>query len=283
MSRLQKASASRNSSLLAAICIALMAIMLFPLVMSFLTSVKPAGEAAVWPPNYLPSGFSFSNYVNMYQYQAGLPLYLFNSFSVAVLTISGCVILAALAGFGLARFFIPYKEVFFIILICGMMIPYQTLLTPLYIMFSKLGMQNTRLGLAIVHTAIQLPFSIFLMRHSFEAVPRELEEAAVIDGCNSLQLLYWIFLPSIVPGIVTVALFAFLTSWNEFIGALIFMNKETMFTLPIMLVASRTGYYGSTDWGILQAGIIISIIPCVPVYLLLQKYYVSGLMSGAGR
>jgi multiple sugar transport system permease protein len=195
--------------------------------------------------------------------------------------IGGCVILASLAGFGLARFSIPYKEFFFLLLICGMMIPYQRLLTPLYIMFSRLEIQNTRVGLAIVHTAIQLPFSIFLMRHSFEAVPRELEEAAVIDGCNSFQLLWRIFLPSVVPGIVTVALFAFLTSWNEFIGALIFMNKESMFTLPIMLVASRTGYYGSTDWGVLQAGVIISIIPCVPVYLLLQKYYVSGLMTGA--
>ena len=238
-------AANRNSYLIAAICVALMAVMLFPLVMSLLTSVKPAGEAGMWPPNYLPSRLSFSNYVEMFNYQAGLPLYLFNSFSVALMTIGGCVILASLAGFGLARF--------------------------------------SRVGLAIVHAAIQLPFSIFLMRHSFEAVPRELEEAALIDGCNSLQLLWWIFVPSVIPGIVSVALFAFLTSWNEFIGALIFMNKETMFTLPIMLVASRTGYYGSTDWGILQAGVIISIIPCVPVYLLLQKYYVSGLMRGAIR
>jgi multiple sugar transport system permease protein len=110
-----------------------------------------------------------------------------------------------------------------------------------------------------------------------------LKKQPLSNGCNSIQLLWRIFLPSVVPGIVTIALFAFLTSWNEFIGALIFMNKETMFTLPIMLVASRTGYYGSTDWGILQAGIIISIIPCLPVYLLLQKYYVSGLMTGAGK
>lgn len=275
--------AGRKSYLIAAICFSLIAVMLFPLVMSLLTSVKPAGEAAMWPPNYLPSRLSFSNYIEMYNYQAGLPVYLLNSFSVAFMTIGGCVILASLAGFGLARFSIPYKEVFFLLLICGMMIPYQTLLTPLYMMFSSLRFQNTRVGLAIVHTAIQLPFSIFLMRHSFEAVPRELEEAAVIDGCNSLQLLWWIFVPSVIPGIVTVALFAFLTSWNEFIGALIFMNKETMFTLPIMLVASRTGYYGSTDWGILQAGVIISIIPCVPIYLILQRYYVSGLMSGTGK
>ncbi|MBV8967977.1 MAG: carbohydrate ABC transporter permease [Verrucomicrobia bacterium] len=103
------------------------------------------------------------------------------------------------------------------------------------------GCQNTRIGLAIVRTAIQLPFSIFLMRHSFEAIPRELEEAAVIDRCNSLQLLYRIFLPSIVPAIVAVALFVFLTSRNEFIGALIFMNKETTFTLPTMLVALANG------------------------------------------
>ena len=272
---------SRNSYLVTAICFAVMGIMLFPLVMSLLTSVKPAGEAGMWPPKYLPSRLSFSNYVEMYMYQAGLPLYLFNSFSVAFMTIAGCVILASLAGFGLARFAIPGKEIFFLLLICGMMVPYQTLLTPLYLMYSHLGLQNTRVGLAIVHTAIQLPFSIFLMRHSFEAVPRELEEAAVIDGCNSLQVLVRVFLPSVVPGIITVALFAFITSWNEFIGALIFMNKETMFTLPIMLVASRTGYYGSTDWGILQAGVIISILPCIPVYLLLQKYYVSGLMTGA--
>ena len=272
---------SRNSYLITAICFAVMGIMLFPLVMSFLTSIKPAGEAGMWPPKYLPSRLSFSNYVEMYRYQAGLPLYLFNSFSVAFMTIACCVILASLAGFGLARFIIPGKEIFFLLLICGMMVPYQTLLTPLYLMYSHLGLQNTRVGLAIVHTAIQLPFSIFLMRHSFEAVPRELEEAAVIDGCNSLQLLVRVFLPSVVPGIITVALFAFITSWNEFIGALIFMNKETMFTLPIMLVASRTGYYGSTDWGILQAGVIISIVACIPVYLLLQKYYVSGLMTGA--
>ena len=272
---------SRNSYLLKAICFAVMGIMLFPLVTSLLTSIKPAGEAGMWPPKYLPSRLSFSNYVEMYRYQAGLPVYLFNSFSVAFMTIAGCVILASLAGFGLARFIIPGKEIFFLLLICGMMIPYQTLLTPLYLMYSHLGLQNTRVGLAIIHTAIQLPFSIFLMRHSFEAVPRELEEAAVIDGCNSLQLLVRVFLPSVVPGLITVALFAFITSWNEFIGALIFMNKETMFTLPIMLVASRTGYYGSTDWGILQAGVIISILPCIPVYLLLQKYYVSGLMTGA--
>jgi multiple sugar transport system permease protein len=161
------------------------------------------------------------------------------------------------------------------------MIPYQALLTPLYLMFSSLHLANTHVGLAIVHTILQLPFSIYLMRHACEAVPRELEEAAVIDGCGSLQILARVFLPSIRPAIVTLILFAFIASWNEFIGALIVMNNETEFTIPIMLVGVRQGHFGAVDWGALQAGVMIAILPCMLIYALLQKYYVSGLLSGA--
>jgi multiple sugar transport system permease protein len=136
-------------------------------------------------------------------------------------------------------------------------------------------------GLAIVHTILQIPFSVYLMRNSFEGVPKELEEAAVIDGCSTFASFRRIFLPLVLPGMVTVALFAFITSWNEFLAALIFMNKETAFTVPIMLVSVRTGHLGAVDWGALQAGIMISILPCILVYVFLQKYYVSGLLSGA--
>ena len=162
-----------------------------------------------------------------------------------------------------------------------MMIPYQSLLTPLYMMFSKIGLANTYVGLAIVHTIIQLPFSIYLMRHSFEQVPRELEEAALIDGCSSWQALLRIFLPAVKAGLVTVVLFAFIMSWNEFLAALIFMNKETQFTVPVWLTSVRAGRLGSVDWGRLQAGVMIAIVPCIAVYVLLQRYYVSGFLSGA--
>ena len=119
------------------------------------------------------------------------------------------------------------------------------------------------------------------MRNSFEAVPRELEEAAVIDGCNSWQALMQIYLPAIRPAIVTVSLFAFITSWNEFLAALVIMNRGATFTLPLVLAAARQETsIGGTDWGMLQAGVTISIIPCVLFYLLLQKYYVSGFLSG---
>src|SRR6185369_8733281 len=117
---------------------------------------------------------------------------------------------------------------------------YQALLTPIFLMFAHLKLTNTLFGLALIHTAIQLPFSLYVMRNSFEAVPKELEEAAVIDGCNSFQVLIRICLPSVVPSIVTVALFAFITSWNEFLGALVMMNRGESFTLPLILAASRT-------------------------------------------
>ena len=118
----------------------------------------------------------------------------------------------------------PFKEPMFVLLLLALIIPYQALLTPLFLMFSDLGLTNSLVGLAIVHTAIQLPFSLYVMRNSFEAVPRELEEAAMIDGAGSLQILRRIFLPAVVPAIITVVLFAFIMSWNEFLGALVMMT-----------------------------------------------------------
>ena len=119
------------------------------------------------------------------------------------------------------------------------------------------------------------------MRNAFEAIPREIEEAAMIDGCSAAKRLGLIFLPLAVPALVTVALFAFITSWNEFLAALVFMNRESSFTVPILLVSVRTGDLGAIDWGALQASIVFSIIPCLAVYLGLQRYYMSGLLSGA--
>ena len=267
--------------LVAAICVLVIGLMLFPVVVSFFASIKPQADASGVPPTYFPHALSIENYMNVVHFQAGLRTYLYNSLAVAGLTIVFCLALSVPAGYGLARFDIPGKEVIFLILIVGLMVPYQALLTPLYLMFAKFGLSNTHVGLAVVHTTLQLPFSIYLMRHSFEAVPKQLEEAAVIDGCHSWQVLWKIFIPAVRAGIVTVILFAFIASWNEFIGALIFMSKETQFTVPIMLVSVRAGHFGSVDWGALQAGVIIAIVPCVAIYVLLQKYYVAGFLSGA--
>ena len=268
--------------LTAAACVALSTIMLLPLLASVLASVKSTQEAAAVPPTYFPHGLSLDSYMRLWDFQAGVLTYLGNSAGAAVLTILFCLALTIPAGYALARFPIPFKEVLFVTLLLGLIIPYQALLTPLFFMFVQLKLHNSLVGLAIIHTAIQLPFSIYLMRNAFEAVPRELEEAAVIDGCNSFQVLTRVCLPAIIPAVITVSLFAFITSWNEFLAALVVMNKDSSFTLPLILAAARQQTsIGGTDWGMLQAGVTISIIPCMAFYLLLQKYYVSGFLNGA--
>ena len=272
----------RTKYLLGAIMIVLALVMLLPIYATVTASVKLPSEAAGIPPTYFPKTFSVESYVKLWDYQHGLLRYLFNSFSTAFLAILFTVCLTVPAGYALARFPVPGKEFLFVFLLTALIIPYQALLTPIFLMFAQLKLTNSLVGLAIIHTAIQLPFSLYIMRNSFEAIPKELEEAAVIDGCNTFQLLLRICIPPVVPSIVTVALFAFITSWNEFLGALVMLNKGEMFTLPLVLAASRTvNMLGGTDWGMLQAGVTVSIIPCVGVYLLLQKYYVSGLLSGA--
>lgn len=272
----------RSRYLVGAMCLAICVFMLMPIVLSVLASLKPTAEAAATPPTYLPHSLSLDSYERLWSYQAGLPTYLGNSFGTAFLTIGFTLLLTVPAGYALARFPIPGKEILFVFLLLALIIPYQALLTPMFLMFAQLKLTNTLVGLAIVHTVIQFPFSLYIMRNSFETVPRELEEAALTDGANSWQILVSVFIPAVVPAIVTVALFAFVTSWNEFLGALVMMSKGSTFTLPVILAAARTETsLGGTDWGMLQAGITISMIPCIAFYLLLQKYYVSGFTSGA--
>jgi multiple sugar transport system permease protein len=272
----------RPAYLLGSVCLAICAVMVAPIVMSVLASLKPTAESAATPPTYVPDALSLDSYQRLWDYQAGLPTYLVNSLGTAIVTIAVTLGLCVPAAYALARFPVPAKEPLFVVLLLALIVPYQALLTPMFLMFVQLGLNNSLLGLGILHTTIQLPFSLYVLRNSFAAVPRELEEAAVMDGASSWQMLVRIFVPSAVPAIVTVALFAFITSWNEFLGALVMMNRGERFTLPVILAASRTETsLGGTDWGMLQAGITVSMIPCVLVYLLLQRYYVSGLMSGA--
>lgn len=272
----------RTKYLLGAICLALSVVMLAPIVFSIMASIKPTVEASAVPPTYFPREISLESYGKLWNYGSGLPKYLGNSLITAFLTIGFIIFLTVPAGYGLARFPIPGKEGIFVLLLLALIIPYQALLTPIFLMFSRLGLTNSLVGLAIIHTTIQLPFSLYIMRNAFEAVPRELEEAAYVDGANSWQVLRRVALPTVVPAVITVTLFAFVISWNEFLGALVMLNTDRSYTLPLILAAARTvTSLGSTDWGMLQAGVTISIIPCVLIYLLLQRYYVSGLLSGA--
>jgi len=262
-------------------CSAFAIIFLAPIVWTMITSLKPPAEASASPPTFLPSQLSWGNYQHLALFGDGVSIYTFNSTVVALGTVICTIILSTLGGYGFSRFRFRGKDGLFITILATLMIPFQSILIPLFLVLHTLHLQNTLLGLMLVYTTFQLPFGIFVMRNAFDSVPREIEEAGLIDGCSSWSILYRVMLTVVMPGIITVGLFAFFNSWNEFLAALIFMTDSSKFTLPIMLLNASSGQYGAIDWGMIQAGITISMLPCLVLFLLLQRYYVSGLAAGA--
>lgn len=256
---------------------------LFPLVWAMLNSVKPRAEANQQPPTWFPHELSLANYQGLASYGEGLGTYAFNSVAVSVITVALTIVVSVLGGYGFARFEFRGRRPLFLAVLTILMVPYATILLPLYIVLGRLGLQNSLIGLSLVLVMFQLPFGTFMMRNSFEAIPRELEESALVDGCNNLTALWHVSLGIVSPGIVTVGLFAFLASWNEFLAPLIFLNDGAKYTLPIMLVNIRSGAYGAVDFGALQAGVVVAMVPCLVLYLVLQRFYVSGLVNGALR
>ncbi len=263
--------------------IVLALLFLFPLLWSTLNSFKTSTEASASPPTLWPQQWSGENYSELIANGEGLGQYIGNSLVVALVSVVLTIVIATLGGYGFARFHFPGKNIVFLAVIAVLMVPHATLVLPLYFMFAKAGLQDSLVGVGLVLTVFQLPFSIFLMRNSFEAIPLELEEAGRVDGANSLGVFLRISLPLVLPGVVTVALFAFLVSWNEFFIPLLLLNDGAHFTLSVMLVNIRTGAYGSIDWGLLQAGTTVAILPCLVLYLVLQRFYIGGLTEGALR
>ncbi|MGC3994053.1 MAG: carbohydrate ABC transporter permease [Propionicimonas sp.] len=248
---------------------------LFPLVWTAVASVSPrAGTAQA-------DGFGFANYVTLANYQAGIWVYLFNSAFVALLTVLLTLLVSTLSGYAFARFSFPGKNLLFMGTLAILMVPYATLLIPLYVLLTRVGLQNSLVGVALVLTMFQLPFSVFMMRISFEAVPRELDEAALVDGCSSGAVLVRVLLPAVKPGLITVGLFAFLAAWNDFMAPLILINDTNKMTLPLAVSNLRVQVQGIIDYGATEAGVVILAVPCCILFLLLQRHYVRGFMSGA--
>lgn len=252
-----------------------------PLFWTVVTSVKPPDEASAAPPTGLPSRLDFTNYETLAYYGSGILTYLVNSIIVCTITIVGSLIVATLAGYGFSRFRFPLKGALFLLVLALLMIPFQSLAIPMFMLLKTLGLTNSLLGVGLVYITFQLPFSIFVMRNAFDHVHREIEESALVDGCSQRQLLIRVMLPLVAPGLVTVALFAFLAAWNEFFAALILLTKQSSFTLPIMLLSAQGGVWFSVNWGALQAGVTIAMVPSLVFYMLLQRYYIEGVSTGA--
>jgi len=193
----------------------------------------------------------------------------------------GTLVVSALGGYAFARFRFVGKEILFLATLAILMVPYATILIPLYVVLGELGLQNSLVGLSLVMIMFQLPFAIFMMRNSFEAVPRELEEAALVDGCTTFSALRRILLRAVRPGLITVGLFAFLAAWNDFITPLVLISDSDRFPLPLAVANMRQQVMGIVDYGATEAGVVVLALPCILLFLGLQRSYVRGFMSGA--
>lgn len=263
----------------AVVLIFYMLFVLLPIYWMVVTSFKTNPEIInAQQITYFPKIFTLDNYKSLFN-MLSYGSYLKNSIIVTVSTAICILILSILGGYGLARFKFKGKGGVLIFFLLTQMIPGILVIIPLYVVFSKVGLINTRGALFIYYLIINLPFCVITMRSFFERIPYELEEAAYVDGCSRMQSLRRIVLPVMFPGIVAVFVFAFIGAWNELIAGTIFINTPDMWTIPVGL-KSLIGKY-SVQWGALMAGGVLALLPTAIMFVFVQKYVVEGLTSGA--
>ncbi len=226
-----------------------------------------------------PQHWSFSNFVSVMTDQP-FGRWLFNSIIVAAFTTLVGVFLSCTAAYAFSRFKFPGRRLGMMSFLVSQMFPGTLMLIPLYIIIVQvLGLGSTKIGLVIVYATTSIPFSVWMLKGYFDTIPKELEEAALIEGASAGQIFWRIVLPLAKPAVAITALFSFMSSWNEFILAATFMDKEDMYTAPVGLRFFVGGF--SQQWGYFAAGSIIVSIPVVFLFLYLQKYLVSGLTAGS--
>lgn len=252
-----------------------------PLLYGVLSAFKSPLEAASPNQGFLPRQWSLENFTSLSSGGVPLATFIGNSIAVTSLTMLFTVVVAVPAGYAFSRLRFPFRRAFFALTIAVLLVPSQAIVVGIFSVMSFLRLTNSFVGLALVYTMTQLPFAVYMMRNSFDSIPVEIAEAAEIDGCTKLTVLWQVYLRLVPPGIVTIALFAFIAAWNEFFMALILLSNNADFTLPVALVNAQTGVLNTIDWGSLQAGIATAILPSVILFTLLQRYYVAGLISGA--
>ncbi|RUR74446.1 carbohydrate ABC transporter permease [Chlorogloeopsis fritschii PCC 9212] len=249
---------------------AIAAATLFPLLWLVSTALKsPTENIFQSPPQLLPAQPTFENFVTVWQTNP-FGQYLFNSTLVALLTVGLNLLFCALAAYPLARLSFVGRDWIFIGIVSTIMIPFQIVMIPLYILTVQLGLRNTYLG--VIFPGLASAFGIFLLRQAFISVPKEMEEAARMDGCSELGLWWYVMLPAIRPALVTLAIFVFIGSWSDFLWPLIVIQDENLYTLPLG-VAKLAGTF-SLDWRLVAAGSLISIAPVLLLFLFLQRYIV---------
>lgn len=250
---------------------------LYPIFWLFLTSFK-TNEELYTNPWGLPEVFGLANYIRAIN-QGHILRYFGNSVLIAVCAVVTSILLSSMVSYAISRMNWKLSKLTYHIFLLGMMIPVYAMIIPLFSMFNKMSLLNTHLAVIIPHIAISFPMSIFIMTGFMGSIPRELEEAAVMDGCNIHQIFWKIIIPISKSSIVTVGVVSFINIWNDLLLPQIFLTDSRKMTLPVGLTEFQGQY--ATDYVTMIAAVIITIIPSVVVYVLLHRNIMEGMVAGA--
>ena len=254
-------------------------LVVLPIYWIVITSFKTSGEILdLNNITFFPKDFTLVNYTGLFE-QFHYGVLLKNSLLVSVASGLVVTVFSMLGGYSLARDKFRGKQTVVLFFLITQMIPGILVIIPLYIIFSKLGMINTHIGLFIYYVTVNLPFCVITMRSFFERIPISLEEAAKVDGCTKMQSLFKIVFPIMFPGIVSVFVFGFIGAWNELIAGSIFISTPEMWTIPVGL-KTLIGKY-NVEWGLLMAGGVMALIPTALMFAVMQKFIVEGMTAGA--
>ena len=277
--RRNKVASERPKWHLTAIAIVLVGIFLFPLYWMISTSFKAPDQLFTKPPTWFPIPFEIGNYVTAVFENSDMIRSLGNSLLISVGATVLTVALAAPAAYGLARLNLRWTALLLLPFLIAQLLPAINVALPMFALFTQWGLVNTYPGLILADTVGSLPFAVIVLRPFYLNIPRELEEAAAVDGASRFQSFFRIVLPLVRPGLVTVAVFAFVMTWGEFIFALTLTTKPELQPVTVTL-NSFIGLYG-TQWGPLMAASTVVAIPIVIVFAVFQKYITGGLAAGS--
>ena len=252
--------------------------LVLPLIWVITTSVRPISEMTSTPPILFPRTITFGAYVEMWETGPFLK-YFMNSIIISLATAFIALSFSVCAAYAFARFRFKGATALLMLVVMSQMLPGSSILIPLFQVIRTLGLLDTHLGMILVYTGFAIPFCTWLLNGYFRAIPEELEQAALIDGCSRFALLYRIILPLAAPAVIAVGTFAFLLSWNEFLFAFVF-TKSRALTIAVGLRAAFLGQY-VTKYDQLFAASLIFSLPPIAIFVSLQKYFVQGLTAGA--
>ena len=254
-------------------------LVLIPLAWTLSTALKTTRQTLAYPPEWIPRPFMWGNFVEA---MTAVPFgtYFGNSLTIGVLRVLGMTISSAVVAYGFARVRFPGRNLLFIVVLSTMMIPFHVLIIPRFVLFRSLNWLDTLLPL-IVPSFFGGAFSIFLLRQYMLGIPRELDDAARIDGCGHLGIFWRIVLPLSKPALGAVAVFEFLDSWDDFLGPLIYLSSERNYTVELGLNAFRTQYF--TEWNLFMAASLVAMLLPVTVFFIAQRYFIDGVaLTGSG-